>query len=87
MTKSILCKLGIHRWGRATFIDMSIHSNVLDWKQSCVRCGKRITWVQPKGIQTEYHPKGWAKRRSPIFWIVVISIIVYLILKFLKPTY
>ena len=82
MSKAFLCKIGIHKWGRATFVDHSIHSNILDWRQKCERCGKRITWVQPKGLDKKFYPISWAKRRSWLFWIILL-IIGYLIYRYL----
>ena len=73
------CKIGLHKWGRAHFIDHSIHSNILDWQQKCVRCEKRITWVQPKGISKKYYPIYWYKRTNWLFWLILLIIIIYLL--------
>lgn len=75
---SILCKLGLHKWGKATFVDHSFHSSVLDYKQRCLRCGKKITWVQPKGINQRFYPISWSKRNKWILWILLF-ILAYLI--------
>lgn len=76
MSKPLLCKLGIHKWDRATFLDSGIQSNVRDYKQKCKRCDKRITWVQPKGTNVKFYPQAWAKRRSWLFWLIIIIIII-----------
>ncbi len=81
MSKPFLCKIGIHKWGKATFVDHGFHSNVLDWRQECVRCGKRITWVQPKGLNEKFYPVSWAKRRSWLFWVILL-LIGYLIYRY-----
>lgn len=47
MAKPFLCKIGIHKYGKATFISGAL-SNVRDWKKSCEKCGKVKTWVQAK---------------------------------------
>ena len=77
--KPFLCKIGLHKWGRAVLTDHSIHSNVIDWRQRCVRCGKTITWIQPKGLNEKFYPVSWAKRRSWLFWtiLLVIGYLVY----------
>ena len=78
MLKPFLCKIGIHKWGRAVFTDYSIRSNILDWRQKCIHCGKRITWVQPKGLNEKFYPISWAKRKSWLFWVILL-LMVYLI--------
>jgi hypothetical protein len=55
-------------------MDYSAHSNVEDWKQRCVNCGKMVTWVQPKGLNERFYPIYWTKRRSWLFWLVLIII-------------
>ena len=42
----LLCKIGIHKWDRATFLSQT-GSQVKDYKQRCLRCGKIKTWVKP----------------------------------------
>ncbi len=74
---SWLCKIGFHKWGRAVYTHYN-KSNVLDWRQDCKRCGKRITWVQPKGLNEKFHPIYWSKRIGWGFWIILI-IIIYLV--------
>lgn len=74
---SWLCKIGIHKWGRANFMH-HFSSNVLDWKQDCKLCGKRITWVQPKGLNEKFHPIYWSKRIGWIFWVMLI-IVAYMV--------
>lgn len=82
MSKSFLCKIGIHKWGRAYFIDHSIHSSILDWQQKCKRCGKRINWVQPKGINARYYPVYWFKRTNWLFWLIILAIIFWILKRF-----
>ena len=45
--KSILCKLGFHKWGRARFFSQ-VSSNVRDYRKRCKRCGLTKSWVKPK---------------------------------------
>ena len=45
MKKPLLCMLGFHKWGRATFLSET-GSNVRDYKKKCERCGKVKTWVE-----------------------------------------
>jgi hypothetical protein len=73
------CKIGFHKWGRASYVHYH-RSNILDWKQSCIICGKKITWVQPKGLNEKFYPIYWSKRLGWVFWIGLIAI-VYLIYK------
>jgi hypothetical protein len=44
---TILCFLGIHKWGKKFGHD-EIRSNVIDWKKRCIRCGKLKQWVAAK---------------------------------------
>jgi hypothetical protein len=42
----LLCKLGLHKWGRPQgHHDFS--SNVVDMKKRCLRCGIVKKWVEP----------------------------------------
>jgi len=43
----ILCRIGLHRWGRKRGYD-EYSSNVIEWEQRCERCGKRKRWVEVK---------------------------------------
>jgi|GEM_PF-467325 hypothetical protein len=43
----ILCRIGLHRWGRKRGYD-EYSSNVIEWEQRCERCGKRKRWVEAK---------------------------------------
>lgn len=43
----ILCRIGLHRWGRKRGYDQ-YSSNVIEWEQRCERCGKRKRWVETK---------------------------------------
>lgn len=72
MGRHLLCKIGVHKWNRATFLDCGSNSNVLNWKQSCDRCHKTITWVQPKGLNEKFYPLHHYKRSAKIFWFLVI---------------
>jgi len=74
--KKILCRLGFHRWGRAVYETHAL-SNVLDYRQRCNRCGKTITWVQPKGLNIRFYPVYWGKRISWIVWLVIIIGVIY----------
>lgn len=47
MTKSFLCKLGLHKWTRPKYVT-NFSSNVLDYSKKCERCGKIKTWVKAK---------------------------------------
>jgi hypothetical protein len=78
----LLCLLGLHEWGRASFVDSGFHTSVLDWKQKCDRCGKKITWVQPKGVNENFYPVSWAKKTSWLLWVILI-IIGFLIYKYI----
>ncbi len=80
MGNNLLCFLGFHNWNRATFISES-SSNVFDWRQRCERCNKFITWVQPKGINKNFYPVSWIKRRSLAFWIIIL-VALYFIYKY-----
>jgi len=42
------CKIGIHKWGKPTYIDYGPSSNVKNWKKACKRCGKIKTWIEVK---------------------------------------
>lgn len=48
MKKPILCRLGLHKWDEATFIDYGPTSSVRDWKKKCLRCGEVRKWVEVK---------------------------------------
>ncbi|MFT4343218.1 MAG: hypothetical protein ACMXYE_00555 [Candidatus Woesearchaeota archaeon] len=78
MVQSLLCKLGFHRWGRATFVDHGMHSSVRDWKQQCTACGKEISWVQPKGSNEKFYPVSFVKRNGSVL-ILGLGILVFLI--------
>ncbi|MDH7593226.1 MAG: hypothetical protein QHG99_02580 [Methanomicrobiales archaeon] len=43
----ILCRIGIHRWGKKFGHD-EFGSSVIEWKKKCQRCGKLLTWIEPK---------------------------------------
>ncbi|MEG3055407.1 MAG: hypothetical protein RQM90_04505 [Methanoculleus sp.] len=43
----ILCRIGIHRWGRKRGYN-EYSSNVIEWEQRCVRCGKKRRWIEAK---------------------------------------
>ncbi|HIH85363.1 MAG TPA: hypothetical protein PK336_02315 [Methanoculleus sp.] len=43
----ILCRLGLHRWGRKHGYD-DYSSNVIEWEQRCERCGKKKRWIEVK---------------------------------------
>ncbi|MCK8518242.1 hypothetical protein [Methanoculleus sp. 7T] len=43
----ILCRIGLHRWGRKRGYD-EYSSNVIEWEQRCERCGTRKRWVEVK---------------------------------------
>jgi len=43
----ILCRIGIHRWGRKRGYN-EYSSNVIEWEQQCVRGGKRRRWIEAK---------------------------------------
>ncbi|MEM4554997.1 MAG: hypothetical protein QXT25_04065 [Candidatus Anstonellaceae archaeon] len=45
--KKILCAIGIHQWGRATYWD-NPSSNVKEFRQKCSACGKTKTWIERK---------------------------------------
>jgi len=70
--KQFLCIIGFHKWGRASFIDHSVHSSILDWKQKCDICGKKITWVQPKGLNENFYPISLAVRTGWLYWLILI---------------
>jgi len=48
MGKSILCRLGLHKWGKEIFTDSSFQSNVLEYSKKCERCGVVKSWVTEK---------------------------------------
>jgi len=48
MGKNILCRLGLHKWGREKFTDPSFQSNVLEYSKKCERCGEVKRWVKEK---------------------------------------
>jgi len=45
--KPFLCRIGIHKWGKPTYINI-YSSNVREWKKKCLRCGKVVRWFEPK---------------------------------------
>jgi len=55
--RKLLCKIGIHKWSRKTFIDYGPTSNVKTWKRDCKICGKRQSWVQAKGDKERFRGK------------------------------
>jgi len=79
MPKPILCTLGFHRWGRATYIDWGVGSNALDWKQKCSRCRKMIKWVQPKGVDMRFYPAYLAKRVNWWFWMGLVIFVIIMV--------
>lgn len=38
-----LCKLGLHKWGNKE-INFHFESNVKEYGQTCMRCGRTKTW-------------------------------------------
>ena len=40
---SILCRLGMHKWGKVNS-QHQFGSNVIDYQQKCLRCGKVKRW-------------------------------------------
>ena len=81
--KSIFCKLRIHNWGNATFFDSGFHSSVRDYKQDCIRCHKRITWVQPKKLDVRFYPTSWFKKQSYFVWIIILFVTVYALILYI----
>ena len=55
--RKFLCKIGIHKWSRKTYIDYGPTSNVKNWKRYCKICGKRQSWVQAKGDKKWFRGK------------------------------
>ncbi|MCK4475913.1 MAG: hypothetical protein KAU16_04225 [Methanophagales archaeon] len=55
--RKFLCKIGIHKWSRKTYIDYGPTSNVKTWKRYCKICGKRQSWVQAKGDKKGFRRK------------------------------
>jgi hypothetical protein len=55
--RKILCKIGIHKWSRKTYIDYGPTSNVKTWRRYCKICGKRQSWVQAKGAKERFGGK------------------------------
>ena len=49
IVRKFLCKIGLHKWSRKTYIDYGPTSNVKTWRRYCKICGKRQSWVQAKG--------------------------------------
>jgi hypothetical protein len=47
--RKFLCKIGLHKWSRKTYIDYGPTSNVKTWRRYCKICGKTQSWVQAKG--------------------------------------
>lgn len=45
---SFLCRIGFHKWNRPTYTDLGPSSHIRDWKKTCLRCGKRKSWVEGK---------------------------------------
>ncbi len=43
----LLCRIGIHRWGRKRGYN-EYASNVVEWEQVCERCGRRKRWIETK---------------------------------------
>jgi hypothetical protein len=52
--RMFLCKIGLHKWSRKSFIDYGPTSNVKTWRRYCKICGKRQTWVQAKGDKERF---------------------------------
>ncbi len=77
----LLCKLGLHDYGKAHYTEHGMYSNVRDFKQKCGRCGKIIRWTQPKGVDYRYYPKYWSKREywKYLSWILIILSILFLL--------
>ncbi len=44
---SFLCKIGLHKWGRAHLVTSSF-SNINDYQKRCHRCGKIKRWTKAK---------------------------------------
>ncbi|MDI6719797.1 MAG: hypothetical protein QMD46_09325 [Methanomicrobiales archaeon] len=47
MTGGLLCRIGLHRWGRKRGYDQ-FSSSVIEWQQRCERCGEVRRWVETK---------------------------------------
>jgi len=47
MTGGLLCRIGLHRWGRKLGYDQ-FSSSVIEWQQRCERCGEVRRWVETK---------------------------------------
>jgi hypothetical protein len=43
---AVLCKVGIHRWS-GTQSHHQFESNVIEYRQHCLRCGKTKRWNKP----------------------------------------
>jgi len=48
MKKPFLCKIGFHKWTKPRHISHGFRSRVLDVEKTCLRCGKKKTWVKGK---------------------------------------
>jgi hypothetical protein len=57
--RKFLCKIGIHKWSRKTYIDYGPTSNVKTWRRYCTICGKRQSWVQAKGGKERFRGKKY----------------------------
>jgi hypothetical protein len=55
--RKFLCKIGIHKWSRKTYIDYGPTSNVKTWRRYCKICGKTQSWVQAKGDKERFRGK------------------------------
>jgi len=47
MPGRILCFIGLHAWGKKRGYNQ-YSSNVIEWKQTCSRCGKIKRWIEAK---------------------------------------
>jgi len=52
MGKSILCKFGFHKWGKAKGYSI-FSSNVVDYSKYCLKCKKKKSWNKPKPIRKD----------------------------------
>ncbi|RJQ16880.1 hypothetical protein C4573_02350 [Candidatus Woesearchaeota archaeon] len=77
MKKTFLCSIGIHAWNKPVFLDSGIHSSVRDYRQVCKKCGKRVTWVQPKNLDVRFYPKYWGHRLN---WLSILLILLAIVI-------
>ena len=56
---ALRCKLRLHKYGKKTVLN-HFSSNIIDYTQYCLICGKKKSWNKPKPVDSdEFNPEDY----------------------------